>query len=280
MNPLPQTDVSSLTDDRTGIESSAGGFLVVNADDWGRDAATTDRIFECASAGAVSAVSAMVFMQDSERAAAMAADHAVDAGLHLNFTSAFTASGCPARLVEHQARVSRYLRRHRLAQIVFNPVLVPSFEYVVAAQIDEFRRIYGRDPDRLDGHHHMHLCANVLLQRLLPAGTVVRRNFYFRPGEKGMVNRTYRQWVDGALARRHRLADFLFSLVPLQPPTRLRRIFSLADRHVVEVETHPVQPDEYAFLAGGEILRRIGDVRIAPYRAVSQHRVPAIRGVR
>jgi hypothetical protein len=269
MNPLVQTGVSGLADDLAGIESSARGLLVVNADDWGRDPVTTDRIFECASRGAVSAVSAMVFMEDSRRAAVMAAEHSVDAGLHLNFTSPFTSSECSARLAEHQARVSRYLRRHRLAQIVFHPVLVPSFEYVVAAQIDEFRRIYGREPSRLDGHHHMHLCANVLLQRLLPAGTVVRRNFSFRPGEKGAVNRTYRHCVDSALARRHRLTDFLFSLVPLEPPARLQRIFSLAKRYAIEVETHPVDPNEYRFLAGGEIFRLTEGVRIGSYAALA-----------
>ena len=80
---------------------------------------------------------------------------------------------------------------------------------MVAAQIDEFRRLYGADPSPAgDGHHHMHLCANVLYQGLLPQGTVVRRNFSFQPGEKSIFNRTYRRVVDGRLARRHRLVEF------------------------------------------------------------------------
>jgi predicted glycoside hydrolase/deacetylase ChbG (UPF0249 family) len=237
---------------------SRGGLLIVNADDWGRDAHTTDCILDCVGRQAVSAVSAMVFMEDSDRASALALDHSIDAGLHLNFTSPFTARYSPAPLVARQMRIATYLRRHRLAQLLFNPILVASFEYVVAAQIDEFRRLYGADPSRLDGHHHMHLCANVLLQRLLPPGTVVRRNFSFQPGEKGVVNRTYRRFVDSTLVRRHRLVDFLFPLAPLQPAERLRRVFSLAREHVVEVETHPVQPDEYRFLFEGEILRWAG----------------------
>jgi chitin disaccharide deacetylase len=232
-----------------------GGLLIVNADDWGRDRNTTDRIKECVSPRAVSAVSAMVFMEDSERAAAIAREHAIDTGLHLNFTLPFTAP-CPPNLAEHQRRTAVYLRRHRLAQIVFNPALITSFEYVVQTQIDEFRRLFGGNPLRLDGHHHMHLCANVVLQGLLPSGTQVRRNFVFQAGDKGLINRTYRHCLDGWLSRRHRLADYLFSLAPRHPPDRLDRIFSLARDHVVEVETHPVEPDEYAFLTGSEFFQR------------------------
>jgi hypothetical protein len=167
--------------------------------------------------------------------------------------------------------VARYLLRHRLAQVVFHPGLIRSFDYLVAAQIDEFRRIYKADPEKLDGHHHMHLCANVLLQRLLPTGTIVRRNFSFERGEKSLWNRLYRHTLDRSLSRRHRLVDFFFSLPPLDPPDRLQRIFSLARQCVVELETHPVQPDEYRYLTEGEIFRKTGDVRIGPFSALSRH---------
>ncbi len=244
-------------------QAPPAGLLVVNADDWGLDPRTTERILECIGRGAVSSVSAMVFMEDSDRAASLARERGIDVGLHLNFTTPLSAPGCPARLAERQQELARYLRRHRLARVVFHPGLDRSFEHVVAAQLDEFRRLYGADPDRLDGHHHMHLCANVLLRGLLPAGTLVRRNFSFQPGEAGPWNRLYRRLVDGALARRHRLADFFFSLAPLEP-ARLQRIFSLARRFRVEVETHPVDPAEYRFLERGEIFRHAGDVLIAP----------------
>jgi len=244
-------------------EVPQSGCLVVNADDWGRERQTTDCIRDCAIGGAISCVSAMVFMRDSERAAAVAIEHRIAAGLHLNFTAAFSANGCPQALVERQHRLARHLRRHRLAQAVFHPGLANAFDYVVSAQIDEFRRLYGAEPDRFDGHHHMHLCANVLLPGLLPAGAVVRRSFSFLSGEKSVWNRLYRRGVDRMLARRHRLCDFFFSLAPVDPPGRLERIFSLARRFVVEVETHPVNPVEYRFLADGELLRRAGDVRIA-----------------
>jgi hypothetical protein len=243
--------------------------LIINADDWGRDRENTDRIRECFLRRVVSSASAMVFMEDSERAASLAREGGIDAGLHLNFTSPFSAANCPARLLERQRELSRHLMRHRLAQVLHHPGLSRSFEYVVSAQLDEFQRLYGAAPNRLDGHHHMHLCANVLLGRLLPAGTIVRRNFSFQLGEKGLLNRFYRRGVDRLLARRHRLVDFLFSLQPLDPPARLQRILALANDSVVEVETHPVNPEEYRFLAGGEIFRRAWDFEIAPRFSVA-----------
>ncbi len=246
-----------------GTMNSYPGLLIVNADDWGRESRTTNRILDCALRGAISAVSAMVFMEDSERAAAMARESGIDAGLHLNFTTPFSAPNCPARLREHQQALAAYLLRHPFARVVFHPGLVRSFEYVVAAQCDEFRHLYGAEPKRLDGHHHMHLCANVLLGGLLPPGALVRRHFSYEAHEKAVRNRIFRRFTDVLLTRRHRVVDFFFSLPPLAPPSRLQRIFRLAHRFVVEVETHPVRPEEYQFLAGGEIFRLAGDFPIA-----------------
>jgi predicted glycoside hydrolase/deacetylase ChbG (UPF0249 family) len=237
-----------------GLDMPGQGRLILNADDWGRDAETTEKILECVRVGTVSAVSAMVFMEDSQRAAALAGKRGVDAGLHLNLSAPFTASDCPAQVKEQQRKIVAYLRRHPLARVLFHPGLRSAFEYVVAAQLEEFRRLYGEDAQRIDGHHHLHLCANVQRAQLLPAGTLVRRNFSFQPGEKSFVNRFYRKLVDRRLARRHRLVDYLFLLPPLEPASRLQRIFSLSRQHVVEVETHPVNPEEYRFLTGGGIL--------------------------
>src|SRR2546426_6533361 len=117
-----------------GTMNSYPGLLIVNADDWGRDSRTTGKILDCFQRRAVSSVSAMVFMEDSERAAAMARERGVDAGLHLNLTTLFSAPKCPERLLERQGELARYLLRHRLAQAVFHPGLVRCFEYVVAAQ--------------------------------------------------------------------------------------------------------------------------------------------------
>lgn len=264
MTTKPPADSGSEVSCARNSTVGTNGILIVNADDWGRNHETTERISECILAGAVSSTSAMVFMEDSERAATVAQERGIDAGLHLNVTTIFSAAQCPAALVGHQQRLAKYLLRGRLAQAIFHPGLTQSFEYVVSAQIEEYRRLYGRPPERIDGHHHMHLCANVLLAKLLPAGTIVRRNFSFQPGEKSLYNRLYRKAVDHMLARRHRLTDFFYSLPPMHPAERLQRIFSVARRSVVELETHPVNPEEYRFLAGGEIFRCAEGAPIVP----------------
>lgn len=245
------------------------GCLIVNADDWGRDAHTTTCILDCVKRKAVSAVSAMVFMDDSERAAMLALEHAIDAGLHLNLTAAFTGS-CSPTLAEHQRRVAAYLRRPRMAYAVFNPTLTGSFEYVVAAQLEEFQRLFGAAPQRVDGHHHAHLCANVLLTRLVPSGTLMRRSFSFEPGQP-VLNRTYRRIVDGFLERRYRTVDGLFSLAPVNSPSRLERIRSLAQSAVIEVETHPTQADEYAFLTGDGITRWTRGIRAGSFAMLARN---------
>jgi predicted glycoside hydrolase/deacetylase ChbG (UPF0249 family) len=238
------------------------GLLLINADDWGRDRETTDRTLDCVRGGSVSSVSAMVFMNDSDRAAAMSREHQIDAGLHLNLTTPFTAGHCSARLRESQEKTVRYLLRYRLAQVLFHPGLTNEFEYVVKSQLDEFSRLYGTAPSRIDGHHHMHLCANVLSQGLLPQGTIIRRNFSFEAGEKSVWNRLYRRWVDGRLAKQHRLTDYFYSLTPLEPRSRVETIFLRSRDNVVEVEVHPVNKDEYQFLMEGGIGRLGGDVKV------------------
>jgi len=243
----------------------SAGALIVNADDFGRDRDTTGRILDCFERSALSSTSAMVFMEDSERAAALALDRGIDIGLHLNLTERFSQIGAPERLREHHERIASSLRQHRLRQVLYDARLSKSFDYVVQAQIEEFTRIYHAEPQRIDGHHHMHLCANVLYANLLPEGTIVRRNFSFAASEKGFINRMYRRLVDTRLARRHRMADFLYSIVPIDVPGRLARIFNLARDFAVEVETHPARPSEYAFLASGDIFR------VAPGIPVASH---------
>ena len=253
---------TSRSEKRDVVEQSKAA-VIVNADDWGRDALTTDRSLACVLRGAVSSVSAMVFMEDSERAADLGRQHRIDAGLHLNFTLAFSASDCPPSLLGHQEKLARFLTAHRFAPMVYHPGLVSSFEYVVKSQLEEFVRIYGTPANRVDGHHHMHLCANALRQELIPADMLVRRNLSFGRGEKGYLNRLYRRRQDMRLARRHRISDFFFDLQPIEPSQRLTEMLKLANRFDIEIETHPVREDEFNFLIEGGLMRCATDVAVS-----------------
>jgi hypothetical protein len=237
--------------------------VIVNADDWGRDVTTTDRTLDCMLQGSISSVSAMAFMEDSERAADLARQYGIGTGLHLNFTLRYSARNCPRELMERQELIGRFLGTSRLASIFYHRRLVSSFDYVVKAQFEEYERLYGAAVNRVDGHHHMHLCRNVIVQNLLPAGTIVRRNLTFRSGEKGYLNRLYRTRQDQHLARRHPMTDFFFDLQPVAPIERLRQICSLAGIFNIEIETHPVRDNEYSFLMNGGLAHSVDHVAVA-----------------
>jgi hypothetical protein len=257
-DPLLQTksaNAGELRGANPRVQPALGGCLIINADDWGRDARTTDRTFECFQHGVLSSASGMVFMQDSAHAASIATEQGLDIGLHLNLTAPFSAPEVPNRLATHHQKVCEYLCAHRFARPLYNPGLANSFEYAVARQIEEFSRLYGRTPDRIDGHHHMHLSANVLLQGLLPSGTIVRRHFSYEPGEKMLRNSFFRLYSRVLLGGRYRVMDFLFSLPPFASAVRMQRMFNLARRFIVEMETQPLNPEEYRFLTGGDLLR-------------------------
>lgn len=209
----------------------------------------------------------MVFMEDAARAADLAKDAGIDVGLHLNLTQQFTGGVHTGALREYHDRVVHFLNVNKFAFLFYNPVLRKQFRYVYQAQLDEFIRLYGRPPSHIDGHHHQHLCANMLLDRVIPIGEKVRRNFYFWPDEKGLLNRTYRRLVDLFLARRYRLTDFFFALSQCLQPHRLTRVRELARTATVEVMTHPANAVEYAYLMSDNFLASLSGLEKGTYSA-------------
>lgn len=233
---------------------------MINADDWGLNARTTDNCFLCYERGGITSVSAMVFMDDSARASALALGARIPTGLHLNFTKGFDARGLPAALNGHHQHVSSYLLKNRYAFLLYNPVLRNHFDYVYKAQVDEYVRLYGSIPNHIDGHHHMHLCMNLLIDGTIPRGSRVRRNFTFAPGEKSLLNRLYRSVIDTCLTRRYICTDYFFSLEPIAPG-RLRHIMSLSRTANVELMVHPENKREYDYLLSSEYMSMIADMK-------------------
>src|SRR5437868_3216445 len=182
-------------------------MLIINADDWGRSMAETDAALRCYKAGRITSVSAMMFMEDSERAAELAKEQNPEVGLHLNFDERFTGNRVPTTLGNYHDKIARFLTRNKYSQLLYNPFLRKAFSYSYQAQAEEFARLFGKQPSHIDGHHHMHLCANLILSNTIPAGAKLRRNFSFWPGEKSLLTRAYRGLVDRWLARRHRLGE-------------------------------------------------------------------------
>lgn len=224
-------------------------MLIINADDFGRSTAETDAALKCRSAGRVTSFSLMVFMPDSERAANLARAANLDVGLHLNFTDLFTSSTCGRSLIEAQTRLAFFLRRNPYTQLLYNPLLRKDFAASYCAQAEEFARLFdGAVPSHVDGHHHMHLCSNLLFSGLIPTNTRMRRSFSFWTGEKSWINRFYRSNVDRWLSRRYRLTEFFFDLSQALQFQRLDRALTLARNATVELMTHPVLAAESDFL--------------------------------
>jgi len=117
--------------------------------------------------------------------------------------------------------------------------------------------LYGRVPSRLDGHQHIHLCTNMVVDGLIPAGARVRRNLSFAAGEKSFVNRYYRRLVDRALAKRYHIGDFLFSLSQQCSISQLRRVAELAESYDVELVAHPQVNAEFETLLSDEFATSI-----------------------
>jgi len=106
------------------------------------------------------------------------------------------------------------------------------------------------------------------LGAVIPAGEKVRRSFSFWPGEKSLLNRTYRRLVDWWLARRYRLTDYFFALSQQLHRDRLTRVGRLARTANVELMTHPAQPEEYAVLRSEDYLEAMKDVPVGSYAAL------------
>lgn len=243
-------------------------MLIINADDWGRSKIATDAATTCFQNGRISSTSAMVFMADSERAAKVAKEINIDVGLHLNFSETFSEPHIAGELRGAHSAIVRFLKLNKYALLFYHPFLRRQFALSVRAQMTEFERLYGQAPSHLDGHQHMHLSSNVLVDRLLPAGTNVRRSFSFAAGEKGSINRAYRARIDRRLIERHRTTDYFFALASNLRSEGLRKIFDLARQDAVELMTHPAVPAEFDRLMSDEFAELIENVSLGNYAAI------------
>jgi predicted glycoside hydrolase/deacetylase ChbG (UPF0249 family) len=243
-------------------------MLVVNADDWGRSRTETDAALQCHNKKRITSVSAMVFMDDSERAAALAKEGNIDVGLHLNFSQTFSGNPGSPLLVEFHRKICAFLTGTKYAQLVYNPFLREAFRYSYQAQMEEFSRLYDRLPSRVDGHHHLHLCANIVLGHVIQPGMKVRRHFSFWPKEKSLINRGYRSSVNWWLARRYRLADYFFDLTQCIDEKKFGRVKALAKSSDVELMTHPIVQSEMEYLMGESFLALLEEVNSSSAEAL------------
>lgn len=235
-------------------------MLIINADDWGASKAITARILHCLQNDVIDSVSAMVFMANSEEAAQLTLENGIDTGLHLNFTEPFSAKNVPAELRSSQLKIISYLRSCKLSQLIYNPLLRKDFAYVFSSQYNEFTRLFARKPARIDGHNHMHLCANMLVGNYIPHRTFVRRNNCFFKGEKCTLNRVYRSIIDQIIIRRYSCTNYFFHINQIiYKNNESQKIFvnklrELSRSCVLELLAHPNQRTNFEFITSNKFI--------------------------
>ncbi|MCL2688737.1 MAG: ChbG/HpnK family deacetylase [Chitinispirillia bacterium] len=248
-------------------------MLIINADDWGASISATSRIEECVKAGVIDTVSAMVYMKDSRRAVRISKNLKIDTALHLNFTAPFDGDNVPKRILESQLKIISYLKSKKSAQFIYNRALHPHFDYVYKAQYDEYCELFGSAPQRIDGHNHMHLCANMLAGKFIPAQTRVRRNIHFIDEKKSILNRAYRSIVDLYLTKRYYCTDYFLHIHQFmredseKRTAGLKNLAEMSKKAEIELLVHPHQTEDYEFVMSDEF--KILTNRV--YRAKTAH---------
>ena len=134
--------------------------------------------------------------------------------------------------------------------MVHHPFLGRTVAAIFRSQLEEYRRLFGRDPEFFNGHHHLHLSPNMIVGRLPPPGSTVRRSEAFFKGEKKQLRRSYGRLVDAWVLRSRASSDAFFNLIPVDDRARLTRIVEIAKTSRVELMVHPWMPDNYEFLMG------------------------------
>ena len=228
-------------------------------------AADTDAARALFLEGRISSATAMVYMADSERAATQAALLRLPVGLHINLTEAFSAPGVPPVVRRDQERLARYLNASGLAHGLYNPLLHRACLRMVAAQLEEFRRLYNSEPSHFDGHEHMHLCANMLVGLPIPKGSRVRPSASYQPRERGLINRTYRALINRWMHRFYVHVDCFFDLSQRMAPGEFARVCTLARQTHIELMCHPARTAETAFLRSSSFLAGLREVQLASY---------------
>jgi predicted glycoside hydrolase/deacetylase ChbG (UPF0249 family) len=239
------------------------GLLIVNADDWGYDEPTTDAIADCHLAGGLTSTTAMMFMAGSEQAASLAGKHPnLGIGLHLNLFEEYSGESVPPPVRDRQRHLLDRFQHSRLRRWIYDLRIRRQVDKVVADQWERFLELYGREPTHVDGHHHSHMAANVLLSASLPRGIAVR-NALSDTAHANPITKTLRATRRRLVLSRFRSTDYFFSVESVWPGlagSPPEEKLALSQRYSVEVMVHPAYPREFGPLQSREwveTLRRL-----------------------
>lgn len=141
------------------LETMAEFGFILCADDYGMTEAVSRGLLEVASAGRISAASAMASLPDWRRAARdwAAARPAADLGLHVTLTV-----GAPLGPMPRLAPGGEFPGLGTLAAAALSRRLPrDEIEAEIGRQIDAFCDATGAAPTHVDGHQHVHVLPGV-----------------------------------------------------------------------------------------------------------------------
>lgn len=235
--------------------------MIINADDWGYDETSTDRTLEGFLAGRITSTSAVVYMDGSARAAALARANSLTAvGLHLNLTEPYQAP-VPVVVRERHDRVVRFFASRSAARWMYNPLVRRAVRAVIQDQIAAFYALYESPPDHLDSHHHMHICPNVLLDGGMPRSWPARRSFTFLPGEKSTANRAVRALINAYIAGRHPTTDYFLEIGDFEGLSQARDLAAAS----IELMAHPARSSDYELLMSDRWREQLAGWRLGSF---------------
>ena len=185
---------------KAGQDTNAGRRLVVCVDDFGLNVAVDGSVIALARAGRISATGVLVdaprWPTDASRLAQEAGDR-LDVGLHLNLSESF-----PSRPAMHDWS-GLVLRAYA------GGLQREALRAEVDRQLDAFERAWGRAPDFVDGHRHVHqlpVVRDALIAAMLARYAAGRRPWLrctlAAPGGAPTAGDAFKAAVIGALGGR------------------------------------------------------------------------------
>lgn len=146
--------------------------LIINADDFAQSEAVDAAIIDLAERKVINATSALVLSPRWQQSAKELTSLPIQVGLHLDLTSHFTHQfGCNYKL--SKLIFSAYSRQLNMQHL----------EKIIEFQWGRFSDVYGRPPDFIDGHQHVHqlpIVRDALFAVIIKKGWHLQQNHWLR----------------------------------------------------------------------------------------------------
>ncbi|MFA7061758.1 MAG: ChbG/HpnK family deacetylase, partial [Pedobacter sp.] len=164
-----------------------------------------------------------------------------------------------------QKRLVGFFSPNKYNRLLYNPLISNDVKLCFKAQLEEFVRLYGKFPSHIDGHHHIHLCSNVIIDKVIPSQFAVRRGVSFEKHERNILNKAYRNIVNIIVKRRHVCVDKFYVMDSHLLKSGIQHIVTESKTCNLELSSHPEKSESYEFLMGADFLRLIESTHLGRY---------------